>query len=84
LPWTSLNSGSHHQRFEAEPHGVFFASWFGGIFRSVDYGRTWTSLTVSGEHPNDFTALRVLSGHPEWLFALSRNRGVYVMELPQE
>jgi len=65
-------------------HGVFFASVFGGIFRSLDYGRTWTPVTVRGEHPNDFTALRVLPGHPEWLFALSRKHGVYVMVLPPE
>ena len=64
--------------------GVFFASLFGGVFRSLDYGHTWTSLIVSGEHPNDFTALLVLPGHPEWLFALSRNHGVYVMVLPPE
>jgi photosystem II stability/assembly factor-like uncharacterized protein len=65
-------------------HGVFFASVFGGIFRSQDYGRTWMSLTVSDEHPNDFIALLVLPGHPDWLFALSRNHGVYVTVLPPE
>jgi photosystem II stability/assembly factor-like uncharacterized protein len=64
--------------------GVFFASLFGGIFRSLDYGRTWMPLTVREEHPNDFIALLVLPGHPDWLFALSRNHGVYVMVLPPE
>jgi hypothetical protein len=54
--------------------GVFFASLFGGIFRSLDYGRTWRSLTVIGERPNDFVALVVLPRHPDWLFALSRSR----------
>jgi len=64
--------------------GVFFASLFGGIFRSLDYGRTWMPLTVSDEHPNDFIALLVLPGHPDWLFGLSRNHGVYVTVLPTE
>jgi len=61
--------------------GVFFASLFGGVFRSLDYGRTWTSVTTSAEHPNDFIALLVLPGHPDWLFALSSSRGVYAMAL---
>jgi hypothetical protein len=42
------------------------------------------SLTVSDEHPNDFIGLLVLPGHPDWLFALSRNHGVYVTVLPLE
>jgi photosystem II stability/assembly factor-like uncharacterized protein len=64
--------------------GVFFASLFGGVFRSLDYGRTWTSVTTSTEHPNDFITLLVLPGHPDSLFALSRSRGVYVMALSME
>jgi photosystem II stability/assembly factor-like uncharacterized protein len=64
--------------------GVFFASVFGGIFRSLDYGRTWRSLTVIGERPNDFVALLVLPRHPDWLFVLSRSRGVYALTLPPE
>jgi photosystem II stability/assembly factor-like uncharacterized protein len=64
--------------------GVFFASRFGGIFRSLDYGRTWESLSVGDEGPNDFIALLVLPGRPDWLVALSRNHGVYTMELPKQ
>ncbi len=40
------------------------------------------SLAVSDEHPNDFIELLVLPGHPDWLFALSRNHGVYVPTSP--
>jgi len=64
--------------------GVLFASLFGGVFRSLDYGRTWTSLIVGGEHPNDFIALLVQPEHPDWLFALSRNHGVYAIVLSPE
>jgi photosystem II stability/assembly factor-like uncharacterized protein len=64
--------------------GVFFAARFGSVFRSLDYGRTWTSVTTSAEHPNDFITLLVLPGQPDSLFALSRNRGVYVMALSTE
>jgi photosystem II stability/assembly factor-like uncharacterized protein len=64
--------------------GVFFASLFGGVYRSLDYGRTWTPVTTSAEHPTDFIKLLVLPGHPDSLFALSRSRGVYVMALSTE
>ncbi len=64
--------------------GVLYASLFGGIFRSRDYGSTWTLLPFSGERPNDITALLVVSGNPDRLLALSRNRGVYAMALPPE
>ena len=64
--------------------GVLFASIFTGIFGSSDHGRTWSLLAAGGERPDDFIALLVLPGSPDRLFALSRNRGVFVMVLPQE
>ncbi|MGH9647134.1 MAG: WD40/YVTN/BNR-like repeat-containing protein [Bryobacteraceae bacterium] len=64
--------------------GVFFASRFGELFRSLDYGRNWTPLAASPEHPNDFIALLVPPGRSDWIFALSRSRGVFGMALPLE
>jgi len=61
--------------------GVLYASLFGEIFQTGDSGQVWTPLPTIGEHPNDFIALLVLPGHPDWLFALSQNRGVYAMAL---
>jgi photosystem II stability/assembly factor-like uncharacterized protein len=63
---------------------VVFASLFGGVLRSLDYGRTWTSLTAGSEQPNDFIALVVLPGRADRLFALSRAHGVYAMVVPPE
>lgn len=64
--------------------GVYFASVFGEIYRSQDYGLHWTPLSANPEHPNDFIALRILPGRTDWLFALSRSRGVYAMALSAE
>ena len=56
---------------------------FGGILLSRDGGRTWTSLTAGGDRPDDLIALLVLPGSPDRLFALSRSRGVYAIDLPR-
>jgi hypothetical protein len=64
--------------------GILFASLFRGIFGSSDHGRTWSLLASGAERPDDLIALLVLPGNPDRLFALSRNRGVFVMALPQE
>jgi photosystem II stability/assembly factor-like uncharacterized protein len=70
-------------RHPARP-GVLFASTFTGIFGSRDHGRTWRLLASGVDRPDDFIALLMLPGNPDRLFALSRNRGVFVMVLPQE
>jgi ligand-binding sensor domain-containing protein len=61
--------------------GVFFASTFGVIFVSTDEGRSWRLLTES-DGTAVITELFVAAEIPDKIFALTRNRGVYAVALP--
>lgn len=79
LDGTSISALCRHPTLR----GVLFASIFGEILLSRDGARTWTPLRVDGDRPDDVIALLVLPGSPDRLFALSRTRGVYAIDLPK-
>jgi len=64
--------------------GVIFAARYREVFRSQDDGLSWELLPIVENAPEDVSALLVLPGDPDRLFALSASRGVYALTLPPE
>jgi hypothetical protein len=62
--------------------GVLFASLFGTILASTDHGHSWVPLS-EGPGGDTVSALLVVSGNPDRLFALTESRGVYTVPLDE-
>jgi len=64
--------------------GVLFASCYGAVFRSVDDGHSWTSLTNGEGEVSSIRELVVAAGMPDRLFAITHNQGVLRLPLQSE
>lgn len=79
--WTPVREGLDggtvsHVLFHPSEPGVVFASQYGGLVESADSGVHWHPVDVGGRHRFWPSALLILSGAPERLFALLPRRGV--------
>ena len=64
--------------------GFLFASQYGTIFGSKDDGRSWTPFGEGKQDGQAVSALLVLPGSPDRLYALTEGRGVYAIALESE
>jgi len=64
--------------------GFLFASQYGVIFVSKDDGRSWTQVGEGALGGHAVSALVVVPGSPDRLFALTESRGVYALPLGSE